>query len=226
MPPTGPPTPTGRGRQSRLDPTFQAGLVDRDHVEPRPARRVGHPSMEPPCFHPSGSYLVGERIRFTVGGEDEVDDKVAGLDGLKFAVMDAEDLAVMSAHLQDAWASVSDMAFLPKSRRFAMAVARVNWTALAEGRQERRHAGFHFECVSRARHSGLPVDDPKRPLQLLGIAFRPTANPAGEVVLTFSGGAVIKLEVECLEAEMRDLGGCWPVKDCKRHVLDESAAAG
>ena len=145
---------------------------------------------------------------------------------LKFAVLDTEDLAVMSAHLQDAWATVGDMAYLPKLRRFAMTVTRVDWMSLSAGRQVRRNAGFHFECVTRARHVGLPLQDPGQRLQLLSVAFTPTSTPAGEVTLTFSGEASVKLDVECLEAEMRDLCGGWPVEDCPRHVLDEAVAAG
>ena len=41
------------------------------------------------------------------------------------------------------------------------------------------------------------------------------------VVLTFSGGAAVRLDVECLEAEMHDLGDCWPAAHRPGHQLDD-----
>jgi hypothetical protein len=38
------------------------------------------------------------------------------------------------------------------------------------------------------------------------------------VTLTFSGGAVLRLEVECLEAELADLGPSWPADARPVHV--------
>lgn len=138
---------------------------------------------------------------------------------LRFAVVDEEDLAVMSAHLQDAHMVLGQATFLTETRRFAVVVSRVDWGALARGVQQRRQTGFHFERVQRVQRSGIsPGDDT---LQLLAIAFTPTAAPAGEVLLTFAGGRLIKLDVECLEAEMRDLSAGWPVKNRPRHHLDE-----
>jgi hypothetical protein len=43
-------------------------------------------------------------------------------------------------------------------------------------------------------------------LNLLAVAFEQRDPPAGAVTLTFSGGAALRLEVECLEAELADLG--------------------
>lgn len=146
-------------------------------------------------------------------------------DRLRLAVVDEEDLAVMSAHLQDAHLKLQDATFLPGSHRFAAVVSRINHEALLRGQQRRRQTGFHFECVQRVQRSGFQAG-PETPLQLLAIAFRPTTAPAGEVLLTFAGGSRIRLEVECLEAELRDLSACWPVDDCRRHRLDAMEAAG
>ena len=43
-------------------------------------------------------------------------------------------------------------------------------------------------------------------LNLLAVEFAETDAPAGVVTLIFSGGAMLRLEVECLEAELADLG--------------------
>ena len=46
-------------------------------------------------------------------------------------------------------------------------------------------------------------------LNLLAVGFAETDPPGGVVTLTFSGGAALRLEVECLEAELADLGPAW-----------------
>ena len=139
---------------------------------------------------------------------------------LRFAVVDHDDLAVVSAHLQDALLSLADVAFLSKTKRFALVVSRVDWSGFGQGKLQRRRTGFHFERVMRVQRSGF--DDDKGEYQLLSVEFTPAAAPAGAVKLTFAGGHRIRLEVECLEAEMRDLGDGWVVTSCPRHHLDEA----
>jgi hypothetical protein len=63
-------------------------------------------------------------------------------------------------------------------------------------------------------------------LNLLAVEFEPTDNPAGVVKLVFSGGAVVRLEVECLEAELADLGPTWPVDTRPAHMADLPDARG
>ena len=147
-------------------------------------------------------------------------------DAIRFAVLDEEDLSVMSAHLQDATLRASDIAHLKGTKRFVLVGARLDWRCVASGRPARREAGFHFEHVRRVQQLGFGRRDPAEQLQLLAVAFEPTDAPAGVVLLTFAGGAMIRLDVECLEAEMHDLGPCWPVEHCPRHQLDDAAAAG
>ena len=43
---------------------------------------------------------------------------------LKLVAMESEDLAIISAHLQDAVARVGEMAYLPAEKRFAEGAAR------------------------------------------------------------------------------------------------------
>ena len=49
-------------------------------------------------------------------------------------------------------------------------------------------------------------------LNLLAVEFDETDAPAGAVTLIFSGGAALRLEVECLECELADLGPTWDAK--------------
>jgi hypothetical protein len=60
-------------------------------------------------------------------------------------------------------------------------------------------------------------------LNLLAVEFIPTDAPAGYVTLTFSGGAALRLDVECLEAELADLGPEWATAACPAHVVEANA---
>ena len=57
-------------------------------------------------------------------------------------------------------------------------------------------------------------------LNLLAVSFEETDSPAGAVTLTFSGGAALRIEVECLECELADLGPIWTTTCCPAHADD------
>ena len=58
-------------------------------------------------------------------------------------------------------------------------------------------------------------------LALLAVSFEPAEAPAGSVTLHFADGAAIRLEVECIEAELKDLGPAWQAKSMPRHPVDD-----
>ena len=139
-------------------------------------------------------------------------------DPLKLIALDADDLSVMSAHMQDAAAKVADMAFLPQEKRFAMLVDRFDWlSAVGDGTPQRRRAGVRFERVLKARVRGFDLKDKAAALHLLAVEFAEESAPAGTVTLFFSGDVAIQLEVECLEAAIGDLGPAWPAGEFPRH---------
>ena len=59
-------------------------------------------------------------------------------------------------------------------------------------------------------------------LNLLAVEFNETDAPAGTVTLIFSGGAALRLEVECLECELADLGPTWTAAARPAHVIDQA----
>lgn len=148
-------------------------------------------------------------------------------EGLKLQVVDAEDLSCLSALLQDALIRVGDIAYLPDKGRFALVGARFDWAAQEQGRRERCYCGLHFDTVRRVRHTRVARERKDAILELLAIAFAPSAEPpAGVVSLIFAGGAAISLEVECVEARLRDIGPRWTAKASPSHELDEDGGAG
>lgn len=145
---------------------------------------------------------------------------------LKLLALDAEDLAVFSANLQDAVVRAADMTYLKGEKRFAALANRFDWEAsVASSGQEltRRRCGLRFERVLGAKVSGFQPGDDDAVLSLLAIAFEETTAPAGVLTLTFSGNAAIRLDVECVEGELRDLGAAWETPNQPQHEDDKSA---
>jgi hypothetical protein len=62
-------------------------------------------------------------------------------------------------------------------------------------------------------------------LSLLSVTFAETDAPAGEVLLTFSDGAIVRLTVECLECQLADLGPAWAARGVPQHPLDDEDLA-
>lgn len=144
---------------------------------------------------------------------------------LRLVALDEDDLAVVSANLQDALIAVADMAYLPQAKRFAMVGKRFDWVKAGAGTIERCATGLHFERVLRVSRTGFAQDESDRVLNLLAVHFELGEAPAGTIRLTFSGGAAVRLEVECLEAQMRDLGPRWECDKQPAHPVEEPAPA-
>ena len=128
---------------------------------------------------------------------------------LKLIALDADDLAIVSAHLQDAVLKAADLVYLPAEKRFALALRRFDSEGAQHGRRRRRLAAQHFDRVLAVRSAKLDKNDPDKVLNLLAITFDQGEDPAGDVTLHFSEGAAIRLSVECVEAQMKDLGPVW-----------------
>lgn len=138
---------------------------------------------------------------------------------LKLIALDADDLAVLSAHLQDAVIQVADIAYLPKERRFVAVGNRFDWMAAAGSAEgyARRRSALRFERVLGAQVQAIDLKNKSSVLSLLAVTFEPTAPPEGHVTLLFADGGAIRLHVECVEAELKDLGPVWRVDFKPQH---------
>ncbi len=118
---------------------------------------------------------------------------------LKLIALDAEDLSVISAHLQDAVLKVADLAYLPTEKRFAAIANRFDWAdALKDGKDDpssfaRRRTALRFERVLDAKVSGIDLKNKGAVLSLLAIGFDAGEPPEGNVTLQFADGAAIRL---------------------------------
>ena len=131
---------------------------------------------------------------------------------LRLIAEDAEDLKILSACLQDAVIKVGDFAFLPKERRFAFVANRFVWECAADRKRgpfARVRAGAHFDDVISARQQNIRAEAKDAVLELLAMRFDPATDGAGVVIMEFSGGGAIQLNVESVNAQMRDLSAPW-----------------
>jgi DUF2948 family protein len=142
------------------------------------------------------------------------------MDLLKLVALDTDDIAVVSAHVQDSVVKVGDVMWRPAERRVIVVINRFDWESAQSPLPpyRRRRAALRFERVNAFKARNVAASDTDAMLNLLAVEFTPTDTPAGHVTLTFSGGAALRLDVECLEAELADLGPVWATAACPAHA--------
>lgn len=161
----------------------------------------------------SGERHAAPRHGATAGAAAEGGERL-----LRLLALDENDLDVISAHLQDALVRRGDLHYFPHERRFVLAAQRFDWEREAGSQPQRRLAALHFEQVRAVRHRNLGAV-PDALHNLLAVYFVQGEKPSGAVLLEFAGGAAILLDVECIEAQLKDLGPVWNVE--KRPTHDE-----
>jgi hypothetical protein len=141
---------------------------------------------------------------------------------LKLVALDQDDLEVVSTHLQDATLTVGDVHWRPEEKRLVISLARFDWEgSLGQApRFQRRGTALRFERVSSIKCRNVNCKDKQAALNLLAVEFDENDPPGGAVTLIFSGGAALRLEVECLECELVDLGPVWAANCCPKHAED------
>jgi hypothetical protein len=148
------------------------------------------------------------------------------MEELKLIALDRDDIEVVSAHVQDALVRVGDILWQPREHRFVMALKRFDWMNAVDGNgmkdgraadYRRCRTALRFERVTACKCRALDQADKNATLNLLAVEFAQSDAPAGAVTLTFSGGGAIRLEVECLEAELSDLGEVYAAVGCPDH---------
>jgi hypothetical protein len=147
------------------------------------------------------------------------------MEPVKFVALDRDDLEVVSTHIQDAQVKVSDIIWRPQEKRLVVSLRRFDWvSAHAQKPQLRRcQSVLRFERVNSCKCRSVNPAGKDDVLNLLAVEFSEADPPAGAVTLIFSGGGALRLEVECLEAELADLGPSWPATERPVHVEDAPA---
>ena len=133
---------------------------------------------------------------------------------LKLTALDTEDLEIVSAHMQDATLLVGDISYLPRQKKLALVANRFDWEGAqgsdGKGVFRRCRCGLQINRVFSVKYSNVRRDNPDGVLSLLAILFHPGPEaPGGVVELTFAGGGAMRMEVECIEVGLEDMGLSW-----------------
>jgi hypothetical protein len=127
---------------------------------------------------------------------------------LKLIALDADDLAVISAQVQDARVRTSDIIWRQGEKRLVVGMNRLDWEQTLAGEAEPRRlvSALRFDRVLSCKSRQIDLKAQDLTLELLGIEFHPGEALGGSVLLMFTHGGAVRLDVECLECELADLG--------------------
>ncbi len=153
------------------------------------------------------------RLTGAIGDEGRMSD-------LKLMALDTEDLDVISAYMQDSVFKVGDMSFAPKQEQFSLAANRFVWEQSDRRNKpyERHRSALVFKRVKAVRSTGIDRRKRDEVLSLLAIRFEQKGEgPDGTIELALAANATIALDVECIEAQLADIGGAWETAHKPRH---------
>ena len=126
---------------------------------------------------------------------------------LRLLAQDADDLAIISAAVQDAVAKVGDIAYEPKARLLTVVFNRFRWEA---GVRQRVRSALQLGGVLSVQTRKVRRDRTDAVVELLALTFEAGEAPGGAVTLSFAGGGDLRAQVECVDAVLADLSEPWP----------------
>ena len=124
---------------------------------------------------------------------------------INLVARDGDDLAVLSALVQDAVLTAGDLRFQKAKRRFALLINRFRWEDGTASRAERVRSLLVFDDVTLVQGQGVDRADLELVLSLMSVGFAQGNDGAGVVTLTFAGDGALALAVEALEVSLKDV---------------------
>ncbi|MEX6725852.1 DUF2948 family protein [Parapedomonas caeni] len=140
---------------------------------------------------------------------------------LRLLAQSVDDVAVISALVQDAAVLPAEVAFDPRARRLVLLMNRYRWEEKRPA-PTRVRAALRIEGVLKAQRRDWPAEAAATAaiphvLDLLAVTVEPGADEAAALALTFAGGPAIRLEVECLDLVLEDLTDPWIARVTPAH---------
>ncbi|MBN9319020.1 MAG: DUF2948 family protein [Caulobacterales bacterium] len=135
---------------------------------------------------------------------------------LRLLAEDADDLAVISAALQDAVAKIGDIRWDAAGRRLTIGFNRFRWESDRKAGQRVR-SGLQLASVLNVQARRLRRDARGAVVSLLSVGFEPGEAPGGVIRLLFAGDGELRCEVECIDAALADVSTAWPTPRTPGH---------
>ena len=139
---------------------------------------------------------------------------------LKLIARTNEDLRVISAHLQDAILSVTNIANLKKNKIFLMQLNRFMWEDVEKGvfrKNKRIRTILKFENIIEVNSKNIRQNDKDKFLDFLAIESNQMPDKNYELKLIFSGDSIIRIIAEVIEVTLDDQGEPWDTKNKPKH---------
>ena len=139
---------------------------------------------------------------------------------LKLIAKTEEDLKVVSAHLQDSIANVSDIANLKKNKIFIMQLNRFMWEDVERGvfrKNKRIRTILKFENVFKVHSKNINQSKKDKFLDFLTIETIKMPDNNYEMNIIFAGDSIIKVISEVIEVTLDDQGEAWDTKNKPKH---------
>ena len=139
---------------------------------------------------------------------------------LKLIARTEEDLRVISAHLQDSIASISDFANLKKNKIFLMQLNRFMWEDVEKGlfrRNKRIRTILKFENILSVVSKNINQLKKDKFLDFLAIETNKMPDNNYEMRIIFAGDSIIKVISEVIEVTLDDQGEAWDTKNKPKH---------
>jgi hypothetical protein len=148
--------------------------------------------------------------------------------GLKLRAVDDEDLAVISAILQDSLVTIAEMTYIPEERRFVFVANRFRWEPQAGEASPKSHSGERvltglcIDDVTAVSRRGFHPREIDRILSLLALHLE-GEGAARSLILDFAGDSSVRLEVGRIMCHLDDLGEPWPTKFRPKHPVADAS---
>ena len=124
---------------------------------------------------------------------------------LNIGALDADDLKIISALIQDGVFLANEMRFSSKDRRFAILLNRFRWEDSGKRSPERVQSVLHISEVNNVASQGVDRSEKDMIFSVLNLEFEESDAPSGHITLTLAGDGAIRLEVEALDVSLKDV---------------------
>jgi hypothetical protein len=149
-------------------------------------------------------------------------------DCLRLKAVDADDLSVIAACLQDALIPLSEMVYLPDERRFLAAFTRFRRECLADPNRcdglTQCQSVLTFNEVEAVKHHGIDPRFGAVKLEFLTMVAEPGDDGLITVLLIFAGDMALQLHARGIAATLSDFGEPWPAHAAPHHELAVESA--
>ncbi len=133
---------------------------------------------------------------------------------LRLLAQDADDLAIISAAMQDAVAKVGDITYEARARLLTIAFNRYRWET---GGSERVRSALQLGGVMNLQARKIRRGARDAVLEVLAVTFDAGEAPGGTITISCAGGGDLRASVECVDAVLADVSEPWPTPRAPAH---------